>query len=173
MTNNFDALVRERYSCRSYTEAAPTDEQLNSILEAAHMAPSACNRQPWRFMIIRPDNAAGQAAVRTAYDRPWIDSAHTFIIVCGVPAEAWVRPYDNVSHLAVDIAIATEHMCLQATELGLGTCWVCHFDPAKLKDAIQFPEGVEPMVILPVGVPATDAVPEKKRRPLDELIIKA
>ncbi|MDE6574509.1 MAG: nitroreductase family protein [Muribaculaceae bacterium] len=172
MTNNFNALVRERCSCRAYKpDLAPSDESLELILEAARLAPSACNRQPWRFMLIRPDDEKGQAAIRRAYDREWIDSAHTFIIVCGVPAEAWVRPYDNVSHLAIDVAIATEHMCLQATALGLGTCWVCHFDPAKLKAELNFPEGVEPMVILPVGFPANDIIPEKKRRKLDELVI--
>lgn len=94
-------------------------------------------------------------------------------MVCGVASEAWVRPFDDVNHVAVDVAIATEHICLAAASQGLGSCWICNFDPAVLTARLGLPQDVVPMVIVPIGYPAEGTtVPEKKRKPLDELLLK-
>lgn len=164
-------LTHQRYSCRSYSEAIPTADEIRQVLDDAHLAPSACNRQPWRIMVISPDDAEGRKAVCDSYNRPWIAEAPYYIIVCGVEAEAWVRPCDNKSHLDVDVAILTEHVCLCATAAGLATCWVCNFDPAVLSAGIEFPQGVTPMVILPMGYAKTDNVPAKVRKNLDDILI--
>ncbi|MBD5220550.1 MAG: nitroreductase [Bacteroidales bacterium] len=168
--NSFNSLAALRYSCRSYKPDAVGEAEINQLLEAARLAPSACNRQPWRFMVIGPDNAQGRAAVSAAYPREWVGTAPCYIVVCGVPAEAWVRPADGHNHVDVDIAIATEHICLAATAMSLATCWICNFDPAVLKEKLALPEGVEPMVILPVGHPA-DTEPEKRRKNLADILL--
>ena len=103
----------------------------------------------------------------------WIASAPLYIIVLGDPAEGWVRSFDNHSHIDVDCAIITEHLCLAAAEQGLGTCWVCNFDPAKLHEGLGLPEGLVPVVILPLGYPAEGSfIPEKKRKSPDEILLK-
>lgn len=168
--NDFKTLAAQRYSCRSYRSDAVSEEQLSALLEAARLAPSACNRQPWRFMVIRRDDARGRDAVAAAYAREWVTTAPCYIVVCGVPAEAWVRPADGHNHVDVDIAITTEHICLEATALGLATCWICNFDPAILTEKLGLPEGVEPKVILPVGY-AADTEPEKRRKPLTDILL--
>lgn len=166
-------IISGRYSCRSYSPALPSGEQIGALLEAARLAPSACNRQPWRFAVIGPDDTAGREAVLAAYPREWTAGAPYFIVVCGVPGEAWVRPHDGRNHVDIDVAIASEHICLKATELGLGTCWICHFDPALLTVGLGLPQGTVPKVIIPVGYPADGlATPEKKRKTADEILIK-
>ncbi|MCM1068228.1 MAG: nitroreductase family protein [Muribaculaceae bacterium] len=169
----FDQTVRERYSCRAYSPEIPADSLIDAVLEDARLAPSACNRQPWRFIVVGPDDAAGRKAVNEAYVRDWIASAPIYIVVCGCPDEAWVRPFDGKNHLDIDLAIATEHICLSATAHGLGTCWVCHFDPAVLRAGLELDSSLEPMAIIPIGFPAEGTVaPEKKRKSLTDIVIR-
>lgn len=170
---DFNDIIHSRYSCRAYSPKAPTPEQIAALVEAAQLAPSACNRQPWRLAIIGPDDEAGRQAIATAYPREWVASAPCYIVVCSVPTEAWVRPHDGKNHSDIDIAIATEHICLAATAMGLATCWICHFDPARLTVDLDLPKGTVPVVILPVGYPPEGStVPSKNRKSTDEIIIK-
>lgn len=170
--NKFSALSHERYSCRHYSTDIPARSIVDSILGLATLAPSACNRQPWRMMIVGPDDIAARAAVKASYSREWIGEAPYYVIVCGVPAEAWVRGFDGKNHVDIDVAILTEHICLAATGAGLGTCWVCNFDPAVLGKGIAFEDGVLPVVILPMGYPAETTMPEKKRKELNDIILR-
>ncbi|MDE6207783.1 MAG: nitroreductase family protein [Muribaculaceae bacterium] len=163
-------LTRGRYSCRTYTDEVPSAELIRKVLDGAHYAPSACNRQPWRMMLIGPDDASARKAVIDSYSRPWIAAAPYFVIVCAVDDEAWVRPADGKNHADVDVSILAEHLCLEATVNGLGTCWVCNFDPAVLAAGINFPAGVRPVVIVPVGFPAGEA-PAKTRKALDDILL--
>lgn len=170
MKQEFDRLVAERYSCRSYKPVAPGRGILLEVLESARMAPSACNRQPWKFILIdRPDDTAGRDAVARSYSRAWIETAPAYIIACGIPSQAWVRPFDNVNHTLVDLSIAVEHICLSATAHSLGTCWVCNFDPEILKSGLGLGEELLPVAIIPIGYPA-DTEPEKKRKTPEEII---
>ncbi len=105
-----------------------------------------------------------------AYGRPWIATAPAYIIACGLPAEGWTRPFDEHSHIDVDLAIAVEHLCLSATEHGLATCWVCNFDPAVLRGKLGLDDKLTPVAILPVGYPASDKIPAKNRKQPEEII---
>lgn len=166
-------LAEERFSCRAYSEKEPTAEQLSMLVEAARIAPSACNRQPWRLCVIEPSDREGRDIVVSAYDREWIRTAPAFIVVCGMATEAWVRPYDGHNHLDVDLSIATQQICLAATAMGLGTCWICNFDPASLSVGLNLPKGVVPMAIIPVGYPAEGLEPKAKvRKSTDEILLK-
>ena len=91
----------------------------------------------------------------------------------GAVLHSGVRPHDGHNHIDIDIAIATEHICLQAAELGLGTCWICHFDPARLTVDLALPHGIVPKAIIPVGYPAEGVkAPAKNRKTLDEILLK-
>ena len=169
----FAETVAARYSCRAYSQAPVGDSELAYILEQVRMAPSACNRQPWRIIVVGPDDEAGRSAVAASYEREWIRTAPYYIIMCGVPSEAWVRPADGHNHMDVDVSIATEHLCLAATALGLGTCWVCNFNPEILSSGLGLDENIVPVAIVPLGHPAEEtAAPAKKRKGLGEILLK-
>ena len=165
----FHNLTVSRYSCRSYTSAPVSRETILAVMEAAQAAPSACNRQPWEFIIAT--DADSKRTVLESYDREWIKSAPVFIIACGRHDEAWHRPADGKDHTDIDVSIAIEHICLAATSLGLGTCWVCNFDTEKIRRGFNLPDNIEPIAIIPLGYPSDGSViPEKKRKPLDEIV---
>ena len=166
-------LVAARYSCRAYADREVPAPELDYILEAARLAPSACNRQPWRFVIIEKGDVAGRKAVIDSYNREWIASAPMFIVVCGVSSEGWVRRCDEHSHIDVDASIATEHICLAAADRGLGTCWVCNFEPDVLRAGLGLDDSLVPVAIIPLGYPADDAkVPAKQRKDINEIVIR-
>lgn len=166
MSVDFITLVKDRYSVRGYEDTPVEDDKLNYVLECARQAPSACNRQPWHFFIVRSDEA--RAAVIRSYDREWFRKAPLYIIVAVDPDSAWVRPEDTYNHAPVDGSIAAEHICLAAAAVGLGSCWVCNFDPVTLKEAIGAESPWVPLAILPLGYPAADPRPTT-RKPIDEI----
>ena len=165
----FLELVRSRYSCRGYEEKPVEKEKLSYVMECVRMAPSAVNRQPWLFRVI--DSAEEKAKLQQCYGREWFNTAPTYILVSILHDEEWVRA-DGKRHGDIDIAIAVEHLCLAATEQGLGTCWVCNFDAALAKQLFALPENEEPAVIIPIGYPAVEATP-KKRKDMTEILICA
>jgi nitroreductase len=92
------------------------------------------------------------------------------IVICHNSQESWKRALDDRDHGDVDIAIASDHMTLMATAKGLGTCWVCNFNPAKVREALQLPDDLHPLVLLPIGYPGELVInPVKKRKKLEEI----
>lgn len=166
--NTFKELSEQRYSVRSYTDQPVSDEQLAYILECTRLAPSAVNFQPWHFYVVRSEEA--KAKLRQCYAREWFNTAPLYIVCCIRHDEAWVRK-DKKEHGDIDIAIATEHICLAATEQGLGTCWVCNFDAALCHQLFNLPDNEEAAVIVPIGHPQPDAIPSpKKRKEMAEIV---
>ena len=139
-----------------------------ALLEVARMAPSAVNYQPWQFVVVRDGILLQQ--LRKVYHREWFDTAPCCIVVCGNHNESWHRASDGKDHCDIDIAIATEHIALAAAECGLGTCWVCNFDIEACAQLLQLPHGIEPMVLMPIGYPVNNEIPEKKRKSIDEIV---
>jgi nitroreductase len=162
----FSELVRTRYSVRAYKPDPVQDDQLQQILDAARLAPTAANRQPFRILVIHTEGR--QEELRRIYRRSWFVEAPIIICACGVPAENWVR-MDGKNYNDVDVTIAMDHLILAAANLGLGTCWVAAFDPDAAREVLNLPAGVEPVAFTPLGYPA-DSPSEKKRKPLDELV---
>ena len=117
---DFLELCAERFSARLFTDAPVSEADLQYVLEAVRLAPSAVNRQPWRWLVVGSDE--GRAKVQRCYDRPWFQTAPIYIIGMKDTSTEWVRPCDQKRHGDVDLAIAAEHLCLAATERGLGTC---------------------------------------------------
>lgn len=166
----FLELAQRRYSCRNYQPIPVEEEKLMQLLESFRVAPSAANKQPWQLIVVRlPEN---KAKVIEAYPRNWIETAPLLIIVCADHQLSWKRA-DNKDFADVDISIATDHLILQATELGLGTCWVCNFNNDIIKKNFNIPENLEPIAIVPVGYPADHSEPgrhESKRLHLCEFV---
>lgn len=164
----FQQLAQKRYSVRSYSAQPVSDEQLNYVLECARIAPSAVNFQPWHFYIARTDEALEK--VRQTYPRDWFATAPIVIVGCIRHDQSWHRPTDQKDHGDIDIAIATEHICLAAAEQGLGTCWVCNFDASLCHQLLNLPAEEEAAVLIPIGHPATDAAPRPTtRKPMEEI----
>ena len=134
------------------------------------MAPSACNRQPWQFVIVESPEA--RTMIHTCYAREWFATAPLYVVCLKSTTENWIRPDDQHPHGDIDVAIATEHLCLAAAERDLGTCWVCNFNVARTRQLFA-PEGFEPVAIVPIGHPATDYVaPEKKRKSMADIVTR-
>lgn len=170
MTTFLD-LARNRYSCRNYDSRPVGEKELESVLEAGRVAPSAVNFQPWHFFVIRGEQALQN--FHAAYHREWFRTAPCVIVICADHERAWKRKSDGADHALVDAAITTDHMTLQATALGLATCWVCNFDPAETRRLLDLPVNMEPVVILPLGYPLDEADPDRHeagRRPLSEIV---
>ncbi len=164
---HFNLLLKERYSIRSYKPLKVSKALITEVLEAGRMAPSANNRQPWYFISVCDDNQLDR--IKAAYPRDWFAKTPQLIVVCGDHNGSWKRSYDSKDHCDIDIAIAVDHMTLRATELGLGTCWVCDFDPSVLSEILELPDYIEPIVILPIGYPANPKVPLKNRKSPDKI----
>lgn len=157
---DFIELARKRVSVRGYDPSPVSEGDLGQILEAGRMAPSAANRQPWHFIVIRDPHTKKQLS--QAYGRPWFWEAPLIIVVCIEPAKAWTR-MDGKNYATVDGAIAMDHMTLCAADLGLGTCWIGAFDPAKVRTILHLPEGVEPLAMTPLGKPADNPRPKSRK----------
>jgi nitroreductase len=162
----FLELVKRRYSCRNYQSKPVEQEKLDYIMECVRLAPSAVNRQPWRFRIVSSDE--DRKKLCQCYSREWFTTAPVIIIASILHDEEWVRS-DGKHHGDIDIAIAVEHLCLAAAEQGVGTCWVCNFDAKLCKSLFALSDNEEAAVLIPLGYPA-DELREKNRKPISEII---
>ncbi len=167
---HFNQLLRERYSIRDYKPLKVSKALVIEVLEAGRMAPSAANKQPWNFILVSEDEKLGK--LKEAYSRDWFKDVPQMIVVCGDHNESWKRAVDLKDHCDVDAAIAIDHMTLRATELGLGTCWVCHFDPKLVSEALNLPDHIEPIALLPIGYPVEVKAPEKKRKEFSYVVFE-
>jgi len=163
---DFFEVLRNRYSVRAYRPDPVPDELLQQVLEAARLAPTACNRQPFVLHVL--PTAGKEAALRRIYPRDWFIAPPYVIAVSALTGPAWARK-DGKSYAEVDATIAFDHLILAAAALGLGTCWIGAFDPAAAREILGLPEGVEPVVFTPLGYPADQRQP-KRRRPLETLV---
>ncbi|MFZ7131830.1 MAG: nitroreductase family protein [Eubacteriales bacterium] len=164
----FKDLAAQRYSVRTYEDKAVQKESIIQLLEAARMAPSAHNNQPWHFIVLTERSIKTSIATET-YSKEWLQKAPVIIVVCGDHSKSWKRN-DQKDHCDIDIAIAVDHITLAATEIGLGTCWVCKFDAKKCHALLDLPEDLEVIALLPIGYPADDKGPEKKRLNLEAYV---
>lgn len=162
----FSELIRQRYSVRAYQSRPVEDDVLQQVLEAARLAPTAANRQPFRVVVMH--TTGRETELQHIYGSKWFTQAPVVLCVCALPDEGWVRR-DGQNYCMVDAAIVMDHLILAATELGLGTCWIAAFDPDAAREALGLPEGVEPVAFTPLGYPA-DQLRPKTRKPLSELV---
>lgn len=160
---SFIEIAKKRYSVRKYSDRAVESEKLEKIIEAAHVAPTAANLQPVKLIVVQSEeglNKLGKAA--NTYDAP------IAIIVCADHSKAWIRPFDGKKTTDIDATILTDHMMHEATELGLGTCWVCYFKADIISKEFRLPDNLEPINILAIGY--ADEIPADSNRHVKERI---
>jgi nitroreductase len=162
----FADLIQGRYSVRAYKPDPVEQDKLEQVLDAARLAPTAANRQPFQLVVIH--TAGREAELQRIYGREWFVQAPLVICACGVVDQTWVRR-DGKSYSDVDVAIVMDHLILAAANAGLGTCWIGAFDAAAARKVLGLPEGVEPVVLTPLGY-AADTPGPKKRKALSEVV---
>lgn len=166
---NFQTLAEQRWSVRKFKPETLPDEVLMQILEAGRVAPTACNLQPQRVFVLRSAEALEKIkkCTRAHFNAPLV------LMVCCDKTASWKRKYDGADSGVVDASIVTTHMMLAAEALGVGSCWVMHFNPAVLRSEFALPEELEPVALLPMGYPAEDAAPiamHFERKAMNELV---
>ena len=162
--------VEKRFSCRSFEQRPIESADMERILEAGRIAPTAANAQPQRIIAINTPEGMQKLAQVTHYTY----GAPAALVVCYDSSEVWVRNYDGKNSGDVDASIVTTQMMLQAAELGIGTCWVGHFDPWRIKEVFNIPEHIVPVAILDMGYPDAKGQPHPvhwKRKTLNETVV--
>jgi nitroreductase len=160
-------VIRNRYSVRSYKSDPVEEEKVQQILEAARLAPTAHNNQPFQIIVIHTDGRKDE--LKKIYGRSFFTEPPLILCVCMVHAQSWTRGIDRRCFNDVDAAIVMDHMILTATALGLGTCWIGAFNPGPAREFLMVPDDVEPLLFTPLGYPA-DQPKIKERKPLSDLV---
>jgi len=163
---DFLELAERRYSVRAYRPDPIADNILQEVLRAAILAPTACNRQPYRILVL--PTLGHEKDLSRIYSHSWFLQAPLVVAFVGVLSESWTRR-DGVNYTFVDVTLAMDHLVLAATERGLGTCWVAAFNVSAAREVLGLPNGVEPVAFTPLGYPA-DRPGAKERRPIQELV---
>ena len=145
----FDKLIEERFSCREFLDKDINDNDINQILKAANLAPTAKNKQPIKIIVIRNKDLLEKLKLAT----PCTFNAKLVFVICNDTNKCWIRSTDSKYHGDIDATIVATHMMLEITNLGLGSTFVCAFDKDKLKEVLGLDNNIEPTCILPVGYP--------------------
>jgi nitroreductase len=161
-------VIQKRRSVRKYKENPIPEEVLLRVLEAARLAPSGKNFQPWKFIIVK-DKALKEKLARASAGQFFIAKAPIIIVGCGFPDNCYARMGRYMKSWSVDVTIALEHLILQAQEEGLGTCWIGSFEEEEVKAILNVPEEVKVLALTPLGYP-DEIPPFRGRKSLDEII---
>lgn len=164
---NFLELAKERYSVRMFSDRPIEEEKLNLILEAARVAPTACNNQPQRIYVIQSPEAREKVkkCTRYSFDAPCI------LLVCYNEEESWYGLDNKLG--CIDATIIGTHMMMEATELGIGSVWVGSFKADIVKTEFNLPQHIIPVALFPIGYPSEKARPaaqHTKRKELKETV---
>lgn len=156
-----NTAIRTRRSIRKYKDVPVPGDKLAQVLEAGRLAPSAGNRQPWRFVVVT-DPETRRRLVPVARNQEFVGQAGAVIVACA--------PDPSLKWHMVDVAIALDHMTLAAHELGLGTCWIGAFEPDQVRQLLGIPEDVKVVALLPLGVPDMEGAP-RPRKSTEEVFV--
>ena len=169
MYEEFMRLAADRFSVRKFDGRSVEPETLEAVLRAGQLAPTACNLQPQRILVINSED--GLARLRKCTHCHF--EAPAALLVCHDKEACWKRSYDGKPSGDIDASIVTTHMMLAAAALGVGTTWVMHFDPEAVRREFSVPERLEPTALLVMGYPAEDAEPypgHLARKKLEETV---
>lgn len=178
-SKTFTETVSERFSCRSYKSDPVPDADLLQILEAARLAPSACNQQPWRLAVVR-DAELRRRIVEEGFlpgiKMNWAIPAPVHVVIgmeTSFITHRLAASVSGVDYPWVDIGIAGEHLVLAATASGLGTCWIGWIKPQVIRKLVDWPRTIKPVVVITVGYPADSEVNRlagRRRKNLEEIV---
>lgn len=159
--------IKKRRSVRSYLDKPIEEEKLNAILEAGRLAPSASNRQEWRFIIVK-DREVRKKLGEAANEQSFVGEAPVVIVACAV-TDGHVMSCGQLCY-PIDVAIALDHISLAAVEQGLGTCWIGAFNESKVKEILGIPKEVRVVELMPLGYPSARTEREKNRLPFKKIV---
>ncbi len=159
--------IKNRFSVREYLDKDVSEGDLKEILEAARLAPSACNYQPWKFIVVR-DKEKREALYYACKKQEFVRQVPVLIVGCRV-GEAFPMFKDSDSGI-LDVGIAMTNMTLQAVKLNLGTCWIGAFYEDEVKKILSIPENVTVVAILTLGHPKNPIPPPKDRKRLEDIV---
>lgn len=167
---DFKQLAKERFSVRSFRQEHLPNDVINQLLEIAHLAPTGCNFQPQRILVLNTDQSLTKlkSCTKCHFDAP------TAMLICYNKNECWTRKYDQKTSGVSDACIVATHIMLAATEKGIGTTWVMHFDPAAMRETFAIPSEIEPVALIVMGYPSEDAVANKLHtefRPIEQTVV--
>jgi nitroreductase len=161
-------IIKERRSVRRYKPDPIPEDILQRVLEAARFSPSGKNLQPWKFILVK-DESLKKRLVVASVGQTFIAQAPVVIVACAFPDKCYSRMGNYMKSWPVDVAIAVEHMMLQAQEEGLGTCWIGAFEEEEVKSILHVPEEVRVLALTPLGYPDENPAP-RGRKDLQEII---
>lgn len=171
---NFLELAKMRTSCRAYQDRAVPSEILAYCLEAAQAAPSACNQQPWRFVVVETPELRAELSRRgllAGIPMPWVAAAPVIVVLCAkksLMVHGVAAMVSGVHYHLIDIGIAGEHLVLAAAERGLGSCWIGWFNAKQVRRILNLPRSLEPVSLITLGYPAGEPK-ASNRKPLSEI----
>lgn len=162
-------LMKDRYSCRRFSDLPVEEEKITAILEAGRLAPTACNNQPQKVFVLRSREALArwQKCTNCRFNEQLV------LIVCYDKDLCWKREYDGQDSGLVDGSIVTAQMMLEAEALGVRSTWIMHFIPEAVRAELALPEALIPVSALAMGYPADMAAPSPRhgeRKPLSETV---
>lgn len=170
-------VIKARHSVREFSQRPVEEEKIGYILDAARLAPSAANKQCWRFIVIKQKETIEKIAKTSVINR-WLKTSPVIIVCCADPTESVTM--NSLDYYPIDAAIAIEHLILAATDVGLGTCWIAGFQEEKVKELLEIPKRIRIIALTPVGYPVEKKgvveqitktlLKAKKRKTLDELV---
>ena len=164
---NVHEAIAARKSVRAWKDQPVEEEKLQRVLESTRLAPSAKNRQEWRFLVVT-DPEKRSALIDAAHGQSFVGEAPVVIVAC---AETDHRVmHCGHSAFLVDVSIAIDHLTLAATEEGLGTCWIGFFDSQKVRQILSIPSEIEVVQLIPLGYPKDPAPIAKRRLELEEIV---
>ena len=165
----FDKVITERYSVRKFRSERLKQSEIDEIIKAGHKAPTGCNNQPQRILVINSSESIEKLKKCTKCHF----NAPTAMLICHNKSESWERPYDKALSSPIDAVIVATHMMLKAQDIGVGSCWVMHFNPSMMIETFNIPKDVLPVALLVMGYPAPDSKPlelHSKFKDIDEVV---
>lgn len=163
-------VIKTRRSIRSYRPDPVPEEKLNRVLEAARLAPSGNNRQPWKFILVR-DEKIKRGLVPLVHHQSFVAQAPLVVVACGENIHYSRGGYMGDFSMLVDVSIAVDHLTLAARAEGLGTCWIGSFDNSRIKQYLGIPHDFQVVALTPIGFPEGEVFIEStNRKGLSEII---
>ena len=159
-------VIEKRESIRDYEDKPIPQDKLLRVLEAARLAPSGSNRQPWKFVVVK-DRQTRQKLAQAAEGQTFVGKAP--VVIAAVTTMPELVMICGVAEYPVDLAIAVDHLTLAAVDEGLGTCWIGAFSQEKVCDILKIPKSCRTVALLPLGFPKQPGRP-KVRKSLDEIV---
>ena len=161
-------VMRARRSVRAYRSDPIPEDKIRRVMEAARLAPSGKNLQPWKFILVR-DAETRRKLAEASRRQLFMAEAPLTIVACGYPDRSYQRQGNYMPSWSIDVGIALEHLMLQAQEDGLGTCWIGAFEETQVKSILGVPEGVRVLALTPLGFP-DEAPADRGRISLDRIV---